>query len=184
MCKVGRLIIPPFDGSTKSTVRAWVHKLDTYLQLNPMTEVEAINYVILHLEGEAHKWWYHGLVTLWHANITSYVDFTQSLMDKFDNKDPKIHFKELEQLRQTCIPEAYITYFHRMEVMVTDISQQRLVMLFMEGLFEPLRGWVKAFKPTTLHDTIMRSQDMKDAVNKKVPTKSFIPQGGKETKFP
>jgi hypothetical protein len=30
----------------------------------------------------------------------------------------------------------------------------------------------------------MRSQDMKDVINKKVPTKSFIPQGGKEMKFP
>jgi len=99
-------------------------------------------------------------------------------------KDPEVHFRGLAQLIQTGTPKAYITYFHRMEVMVTDISQQRLVMLFMEGLFEPLRGWVKAYKLTTLHDTIMRSQDMKDAVNKKVPTKSFIPQGGKETKFP
>jgi hypothetical protein len=184
MCKVGRLTIPPFDGSTKRMTKAWVHKLDTYLQLNPMTEAEEIKYATLHLEGEAHEWWYHGLVTLGHTNITSYVDFTQSLMDKFDKKDPEIHFRELAQLRQTGTPEAYITYFHRMAVMVTDISQQILVMLFMEGLVEPLRGWVKAFRPTTLHEAIMRSQDMKDAVNKKVPTKSFIPQGGKETKFP
>jgi hypothetical protein len=38
MRKVGRLTIPPFDGSAKSMARAWVHKLDTYLQLNPMTK--------------------------------------------------------------------------------------------------------------------------------------------------
>jgi hypothetical protein len=57
-------------------------------------------------------------------------------------------------------------------------------MLFTEGLDEPLRGWVKAFRPTTLPEAIMRSQDMKDTVNKKALTKSFIPQGGKETKFP
>jgi hypothetical protein len=133
MHKVGRLTIPPFDGSTKSTTRAWVHKLDTYLQLNPMTEEEAIKYATLHLEGEAHEWWYHGLVTLGHTNITSYVDFTQILMDRFDKKDPEIHFRELAQLRQTGTPEAYITYFQRMAVMVTDISQQRLVMLFTGG---------------------------------------------------
>jgi hypothetical protein len=109
------------------------------------------------LEGEVHEWWYHGMVTLGHANITSYVDFTQILMDKFDKKDPEIHFRELAQLRQTCTPEAYITYFQRMVVMVTDISQQRLVMLFTQGLVEPLRGWVKAFRPTTLQEAIMRS---------------------------
>jgi hypothetical protein len=64
-----------------------------------------------------------------------------------------------------------------MEVMVIDISQQRLVMLFIEGLDEPLRGWVKAFRPTTLQDAIMKTQDMRDIVSKKVPTKPFIPQG-------
>jgi hypothetical protein len=147
-----------------------------------MTEAEAIKYATLHLEGESHEWWYHGLVTLGHANITSYVDFTQNLMDRFDQKDPEIHFRELAQLKQTSTPEAYIIYFQRMPVMVTNISQHRLVMLFIEGLVEPLRGWVKAFRPTTLHEAIMRCQDMKDAVNKKVPTKSFIPQGGKETR--
>jgi hypothetical protein len=30
----------------------------------------------------------------------------------------------------------------------------------------------------------MRCQGMKDVVNKKVPTKSFIPQGDKETRLP
>jgi hypothetical protein len=118
------------------------------------------------------------MVTLGHTNITSYVDFTQSLMENFNKKDPEIHFRELLQLRQTSTPEAYITYFQRMEVMVTDISQQRLVMLFTKGLVEPLRGWVKAFRPTTLHEAIMRTQDMK------VPTKPFTPQGGKEMTFP
>jgi hypothetical protein len=71
-----------------------------------------------------------------------------------------------------------------MVVMVTDISQQRLVMLFMEGLVEPLRGWVKAFRPTTLHEAIMRSQDMKDVVNKKAPTKSSSLKEARRPNFP
>jgi hypothetical protein len=65
--KVGKLSIPYFDGSRKCTARAWVQKLDTYFQLNPMTKSEAIKYATLHLDGEAHEWWYHGLVTLGHA---------------------------------------------------------------------------------------------------------------------
>jgi hypothetical protein len=69
-----------------------------------------------------------------------------------------------------------------MAVMVTNISEQRLVMLFTEGLVQPLRGWVKAFRPTTLQDTIMKTQDMADTVPKKAPVKPFIPQKGKETK--
>ena len=34
--KVQKLSTPSFDGSNKCTARAWVQKLDTYFQLNPM----------------------------------------------------------------------------------------------------------------------------------------------------
>lgn len=74
--KVGKLSIPPYDGSFRCSTRSWVQKLDTYLQLNSMTEAEAIKFATLHLDGEAHKWWYHRLVTLGHTSITSYVEFT------------------------------------------------------------------------------------------------------------
>jgi hypothetical protein len=64
-----------------------------------MTEVKAIKYATLHLKGESQEWWYHRLVTLGHTNITSYVEFTQILMDMFDKKDLEIHFRELAQLK-------------------------------------------------------------------------------------
>jgi hypothetical protein len=60
-----------------------------------MIEANAIKLATLHLEGEAHDWWYHGLVTLGHNNITTYVDFTQRLLEWFKNKDPELHFREL-----------------------------------------------------------------------------------------
>ena len=37
-----------------------------------------------------------------------------------------------------------------MVVMVQDVSQARLLMLYSKGLMEPLRGWVKDFKPSNL----------------------------------
>jgi hypothetical protein len=44
--------------------------------------------------------------------------------------------------------------------MVQDVSQTRLMILFTEGLMEPLKGWVKAFKPTNLQDAIWRTRDL------------------------
>jgi hypothetical protein len=121
--KIRKMTVPCFDRSTKNTVRAWVQKLDTYFQLNPMTKSEAKKFSTLHLDGEAHEWWFHGLVTLCNSNISSYEDFTQRLIDRFDMKDPEIHFRELVQLKQTSSPEAYIKKYQRMEIMVTDISE-------------------------------------------------------------
>jgi hypothetical protein len=71
-----------------------------------------------------------------------------------------------------------------MDVKVIDISEQRLVMLFTEGLVEPLKGWVKDFRPPTLQDAIRKTQDMVDTTVIKAPVKPFIPQKGQATKFP
>jgi len=71
--KAGKMEIPYFDGSSKVTVQAWVQKLDTYLQLNPMRELDAIKFSTMYLEGKARDWWYHGLTTLGHNHITSYT---------------------------------------------------------------------------------------------------------------
>jgi hypothetical protein len=71
-----------------------------------------------------------------------------------------------------------------MRVMVTDVFEERLVILFIEGLVEPLRGWVKYFRPNTLQEDIMKTKDMEDTVPKKTSTKTFIPQTGQVSKPP
>ena len=50
---LGRLTIPNFDGTRRGSMRIWVQKLDTYFQLNPMTETDAIKLATLHLDEEA-----------------------------------------------------------------------------------------------------------------------------------
>jgi hypothetical protein len=159
---ISRLLmqIPYFDGSTKITAQAWVQKLDTYLQLNPMREMDAIKFSSMFLEGKSHDWWYHGLATLGHNQIVAYTEFTQKLIDRFDQGDLELHFRELTQFRQIGSPELYIEEFQRIEVMVQDMSQSRLMMFFIEDLMESLKGWVKAFKPTNLQDVIWRTRDL------------------------
>jgi hypothetical protein len=57
-------------------------------------------------------------------------------------------------------------------------------MLFTKGLVETLKGWVKEFRPATLHDAIMKTQYMVDTISKKAPLKPFVPQKGQEMKLP
>lgn len=106
---IGRIYFPTFDGTAKCTARARVEKMDTYFQLNQMIEPEAIKMAMLHMEGEAHHWWFYGLATLGHANVASYEDFTKRVVEHFDQRDPKAHFRELTQLRQTGNPEQRIS---------------------------------------------------------------------------
>jgi hypothetical protein len=109
--KVGKIEIPPFDGTTKSSAKKWVQKLDAYLQLNPMMESDAIKFANLYLEGKTHEWWYHGMTTLGHVHITYYTEFTQRLMDRFYQGDLDIHFHELTQLIKIGSVEAFIEEF-------------------------------------------------------------------------
>jgi hypothetical protein len=69
--------------------------------------------------------------------------------------------------------EAYIDEFQRLAVMVqkVDMSLTRLMILFTEGLMEPLKGWVKAFKPTNPQEAIWKTRDLGPAVKPK-----FIPR--------
>ena len=76
-----------------------------------MIETYAIKLTTLHLDGESHEWWYHGLVTLGHNTIASYPDFTQRLIERFDRKDPEVHFRELVQIKQTGSADAFILEF-------------------------------------------------------------------------
>jgi hypothetical protein len=58
-------------------------------------------------------------------------------------------------------------------------------MFFIESLIEPLRGWIKAFKPHTLQEAIVHMRDMGDSTLKpKTFTKPFVPQRDKDHKIP
>jgi hypothetical protein len=182
--RAGKIEIPYFDGTAKMTAQAWVQKLDTYLQLNPMREMEAIRFATMYLDGKAHDWWYHGLTTLGHNQIVSYPEFTQRLIDRFDQGDPELHFRELTQLKQTGTAEVYIEEFQRLAVMVQDISPTRLMMLFTEGLMEPLKGWVKAFKPTNLQEAIWKMRDLGPAAKPKFIPRPPLNNGGRDQRPP
>lgn len=90
------------------------------------------------------------MYTLGHHAVTTYQEFTSKLIERFDKKDPELYFRELAQLRQTGSLDAYVSELQKVAVMVTGISERILVILFVEGLMEPMRGWVKAFDPPTL----------------------------------
>lgn len=137
--KVNKLSIPNFDGSGKISAQAWIQKLNTYLNLSPMTEDDAVQFAILHLEGLAHEWWYHGTLTQGHDGITTYDEFTQKLIKRFERKHPQKDFKELTLLRQKGTVEEYITEFQKKFVRVSGVDEGRLTYLLWRDSKTPLR---------------------------------------------
>ena len=101
---------------------------------------------------------------LGHSAVTTYAEFTQRVVERFDRRDPKEHFIELTKLKQTGSPDTYISDFLRLSVMVPDLSAARMIYMFIDGLAEPLRGLVRSTRPTTLHDAVGRTRDLQDAL--------------------
>ena len=67
--------------------------------------------------------------------------------------------------------------------MVTNISESRLIMLFTKALIEPLRGWLKSYRTTTLEDAINWTRDLQDVVPKnRFPPITSFPIKDKERK--
>ena len=90
---------------------------------------------ILHLEGESNDWWLHGIKTFGHDNISSYEEFSKSLVERFDRKYPEIPFKELAQLKQIGTLEAYMLEFQKILVIWF------LIPLWLSWFYYTLRGW-------------------------------------------
>ena len=185
---MGRLFLPNIDGSSNSSAKAWVEKLDIYFQLNKVPKSEAIKIAALHFDGEAHNWWFHELSTLVHASVNAYSKFTRILVERFDRKDPKAPFMSLAKLKQLGNAESYISEFLRLSVMVLDLSVARRVYMFIDGLDEPLHGLVKSTKPITLHDAIERARYLQYALPKAKATfqnkPSYLSKGKEEKASP
>lgn len=81
--------------------------------------------------------------------------------------------------------------FHRLAVMIHRIPKERLTFLFIEGLFEPLRGMVKVSNPRTMDDTIRADYDLKPIVkflrggstSKALPNRKLL-EGSSKAKAP
>jgi hypothetical protein len=57
-------------------------------------------------------------------------------------------------------------------------------MLFTEGLMEPLKGWVKDFKPTNLQEAIWRTRDLGPAAKPKFVPRPPLNAGGRDQRPP
>ena len=128
--------------------------------MNPMAESDAIKLESIHLDGDAIDWWFHGMKTLDHDQVVTYEEFTRKLSKRFDRRDHDISFRYLSHNREVGTPKEYISEFQKVVVMVTEISEARPILLFIEGLVEPLKGLVKAYQPTTLQEAVSRTRDL------------------------
>ena len=82
---MGRFFLSTFDGSPNCPARAWVKELDTYVQQHQVSENEAIKVAALILESKSSAWWLFESFSLKNANTSTYENFTERLVERFDD---------------------------------------------------------------------------------------------------
>ena len=87
-----------------------------------MVEEDALKIAILHLDGDSNEWWFHGLKTLGHDQVKTYGEFVDRVLERFEQKDPELSFRELAQLKQVGTPIEYMLEFQRLSVNVANVS--------------------------------------------------------------
>ena len=60
-----------------------------------MKKSDAVQFKSLHLGDTTYNWWYHGMTTQGHEQVTIFDDFSQRVIDRFNLKDDEEYFKEL-----------------------------------------------------------------------------------------
>ena len=99
-----------------------------------MVEEDALKMAIFHLDGDANEWWFHGLKTLGHDQVKTYGEFVDRVLERFEQKDPEMSFKELAQLKQVGTPIEYMLELQRLSVKVTNVSMGMLLFMLIEFL--------------------------------------------------
>ena len=73
-----------------------------------MVESDVINMDTIHLDGESKNWFFHGMKTLGHDQVTIYEEFTRRLDERFYRKDPEITFRYLMHVKKIETLEEFI----------------------------------------------------------------------------
>ena len=79
--KGNRFLLSTFDGS--SIARTWVRKMEVFFLLHLVVEEEAIEILVLHMEGEAYFWW---ISHLSYARVSTLAEFSQRMVRRFEKR--------------------------------------------------------------------------------------------------
>ena len=108
--------------------------------------------------------------------MVTYEEFTRWLVERIERRDLEISFKDITHVKKTGTHEVYIYEFQKLVVMVSEISETHLILLFIEGIKDPLKVLVKAYRLSTLKDAFNRTRYLQVIIpRKRFPNVSNVP---------
>ena len=144
-----KMLFPKFDGSHP---KIWIDSCCNYFSIYNVPERLWVSSAIMHLEGNAAKWYQAYKQT--HTKI-SWLTFCLAVEHQFGANDYRNALTELIDLKQSGIVEDYTTKFEQLQFDITIHSCHYDDLFFtshyVSGLKDEIRAVVEPQVPTTVH---------------------------------
>nr|XP_043637841.1 uncharacterized protein LOC122608824 [Erigeron canadensis] len=147
--RIGKVEFPKFSDED---VDAWVYRCEHFFTIDETPEAMKLRYSVIHLEGDAIQW-HRAFMRTRGATVAeiSWNDYIRSIKTCFSNAVFEDPLEELASLSQTGSLHELNTTFDSLLNKV-NLTESQAMSLYLKALKPDIRGPVKMFKPSTLHE--------------------------------
>lgn len=144
--KYRRLELPLFDGEDPV---GWTFKMERFFNVNGVPKTKRVDAAVVGLEGKALNWFQ------WlemRALVTSWGELRQGVIRHFHATEDGDNYERLAGLKQSGTVLEFRERFEMISATLSDLMEETLMGLFMNGLAEEVKAEVRVLKPRTLSD--------------------------------
>ncbi|KAK9060665.1 hypothetical protein SSX86_021371 [Deinandra increscens subsp. villosa] len=149
--------------------RGWILKAEKYFRFYHTHDEDKVDLAARHLEGEAldlYSW------LLAEQDLTSWEELVSALQKHFGTIEFQNPDEYLCSIKQTGSVHDYRQEFARRSAKVSNWPDNCLLGVFLNGLKEELKGYVRIIKPRTVDDAMSLALEFESKINHIQPGKS------------
>ncbi|KAG6400050.1 hypothetical protein SASPL_141538 [Salvia splendens] len=152
----GGLQLPSFDGMDPI---GWLARANQQFEITGTATESRVAAAVVAMEGPALYWmtWLHS-----RKPSLTWKEFSEALVSRFDTRFQGDAFERLADIKQIKGVEDYVNLFVQLSSQVPGLTDAHYLGYFMKGLKDPIRGFLRLFRPTELESAMELARDVED----------------------
>ena len=152
----GALQLPSFDGTDPI---GWLARANQQFEIAGTATESRVVAAVVAMEGPALYWmtWLRS-----RKPSLTWKEFSEALVSRFDTRFQGDAFERLADIKQTKGVEDYVNLFVQLSSQVPGLTDAHYLGYFMKGLKDPIRGFLRLFRPTELESAMELARDVED----------------------
>ncbi|KAG6397368.1 hypothetical protein SASPL_143535 [Salvia splendens] len=152
----GGLQLPSFDGMDPI---GWLARANQQFEITGTATESRVAAAVVAMEGPALYWmtWLRS-----RKPSLTWKEFSEALVSRFDTRFQGDAFERLDDIKQIKGVEDYVNLFVQLSSQVPGLTDAHYLGYFMKGLKDPIRGFLRLFRPTELESAMELARDVED----------------------